>query len=77
MVAAMKRREFITLLAGWRGRSTPNVPVYQNTFFPPNQSTAKRSYRFGQVIKEAIELWPSEKASGCIRVRRHEPFCDR
>jgi OH-DDVA oxygenase/3-O-methylgallate 3,4-dioxygenase len=44
-----------------RGRSTPNVPVYQNTFFPPNQSTAKRSYRFGQVIKEAIESWPSEK----------------
>ena len=39
----------------------PNVPVYQNTFFPPNQSTAKRSYRFGQVIKEAIESWPSEK----------------
>ena len=61
MVAAMKRREFITLLAGWRGRSTPNVPVYQNTFFPPNQSTAKRSYRFGQVIKEAIESWPLEK----------------
>jgi hypothetical protein len=44
-----------------RGRSTPNVPVYQNTFFPPSQSTAKRSYRFGQVIKEAIESWPLEK----------------
>jgi hypothetical protein len=39
----------------------PNVPAYQNTFFPPNQPTAKRSYRFGQVIKEAIESWPSEK----------------
>jgi OH-DDVA oxygenase/3-O-methylgallate 3,4-dioxygenase len=37
------------------------VPVYQNTCFPPNQSTAKRSYRFGQVIKEAIESWPLEK----------------
>src|SRR5262249_3599834 len=32
-----------------------------NTLCPPNQSTAKRSYRFGQVIKEAIESWPSEK----------------
>jgi OH-DDVA oxygenase/3-O-methylgallate 3,4-dioxygenase len=39
----------------------PNAPVYQNRFFPPNQPTAKRSYRFGQVIKEAIESWPSEK----------------
>ena len=44
-----------------RDRVVPNVPVYQNTFFPPNQPTAKRSYRFGQVIKEAIESWPSDK----------------
>jgi OH-DDVA oxygenase/3-O-methylgallate 3,4-dioxygenase len=44
-----------------RDRVVPNVPVYQNTFFPPNQPTAKRSYQFGQVIKEAIESWASDK----------------
>jgi Catalytic LigB subunit of aromatic ring-opening dioxygenase len=44
-----------------RDKVVPNVPVYQNTFFPPNQPTAKRSYQFGQVIKEAIESWPSDK----------------
>jgi len=44
-----------------RDKVVPNVPVYQNTFFPPNQPTAKRSYRFGQVIKEAIASWPSDK----------------
>ena len=26
-----------------RDQVVPNVPVYQNTFFPPNQPTAKRS----------------------------------
>jgi catalytic LigB subunit of aromatic ring-opening dioxygenase len=44
-----------------RDKVVPNVPVYQNTFFPPNQPTAKRSYQFGQVIKDAIESWPSDK----------------
>jgi hypothetical protein len=44
-----------------RDKVVPNVPVYQNTFFPPNQPTAKRSYQFGRVIKEAIESWPSDK----------------
>jgi hypothetical protein len=44
-----------------RDKVVPNVPVYQNTFFPPNQPTAKRSYQFGYVLKEAIESWPSDK----------------
>jgi hypothetical protein len=44
-----------------RDRVVPNVPVYQNTFFPPNQPTAKRSYQFGQAIRAAIESWPSDK----------------
>ena len=35
-----------------RDKVVPNVPIYQNTFFPPNQPTAKRSYRFGQIVKE-------------------------
>ena len=39
----------------------PNVPVYQNTFFPPNQPTARRVYRFGEIVRKAIESWPSDK----------------
>jgi OH-DDVA oxygenase/3-O-methylgallate 3,4-dioxygenase len=38
----------------------PNVPIYQNTFFPPNQPKASRSYRFGQIVKEAIDTWRSD-----------------
>jgi Catalytic LigB subunit of aromatic ring-opening dioxygenase len=44
-----------------RDKVVPNVPIYQNTFFPPNQPTPKRSYRFGQIVREAIESWPSDK----------------
>lgn len=44
-----------------RDNVVPNVPIYQNTFFPPNQPKAARSYRFGQIVKEAIDSWPSDK----------------
>jgi hypothetical protein len=44
-----------------RDQVVPNVPVYQNTFFPPNQPTAKRSYRFGQIVRQAIDSWQSDK----------------
>jgi len=44
-----------------RDSVVPNVPIYQNTFFPPNQPTAKRSYRFGQIVRQAIESWDSPK----------------
>lgn len=44
-----------------RDNVVPNVPIYQNTFFPPNQPSAARSYAFGRVVKAAIDSWPSEK----------------
>ncbi len=44
-----------------RDQVVPNVPIYQNTFFPPNQPTAKRSYRFGQIVRKAIASWESDK----------------
>lgn len=44
-----------------RDRVVPNVPIYQNTFFPPNQPTARRSYQFGQVVKAAIDSWDSDQ----------------
>jgi hypothetical protein len=44
-----------------RDNVVPNVPIYQNTFFPPNQPTAKRSYQFGQIVKKAIDTWDTDK----------------
>lgn len=39
----------------------PNVPVFINTFYPPNQPTLKRSYKFGKAIGNAIRSWDSDK----------------
>jgi hypothetical protein len=44
-----------------RDRVVPNVPIYQNTFYPPNQPSAKRACRFGKVVRQAIDTWPSDK----------------
>ena len=43
-----------------RDKVVPNVPIYQNTFYPPNQPTARRSYRFGQIVGQAIASWKSD-----------------
>ena len=39
----------------------PNVPVFINTFYPPNQPTLRRSYKFGKTIGNAIRDWDSDK----------------
>jgi len=44
-----------------RDKVVPNVPIYQNTFFPPNQPKASRAYAFGRIVRKAIESWPSDK----------------
>lgn len=43
-----------------RDKVIPNVPIYQNTFFPPNQPTAKRAYDFGKCVGRAIRSWDSD-----------------
>jgi len=35
----------------------PIVPVFQNTCYPPNTPSARRSYQLGQAIGEAIRAW--------------------
>jgi 3-O-methylgallate 3,4-dioxygenase len=36
----------------------PIVPVFQNTCYPPNQPSPKRSYALGQAIGQAVKAWP-------------------
>jgi len=38
----------------------PSVPVILNTFYPPNQPTAKRCHDLGRALKRAIESWDSD-----------------
>jgi 3-O-methylgallate 3,4-dioxygenase len=35
----------------------PILPVFQNTCYPPNTPSAKRSYQFGRAIGDAIRAW--------------------
>ena len=41
-------------------RPVPIVPVMINTYFPPNQPTAKRCYDFGRSLGRAVEAWKSD-----------------
>jgi hypothetical protein len=39
---------------------TPIVPVFINTYCPPNVPSAERCYRLGQAIGQAVESWPDD-----------------
>lgn len=43
-----------------RDRVIPNVPLIANTFFPPNQPSARRCFEFGRSVGRAVKSWPSE-----------------
>lgn len=43
-----------------RDRVIPNVPLIANTFFPPNQPTARRMFEFGRAVGRAIRGWESD-----------------
>ncbi|HYD07815.1 MAG TPA: extradiol ring-cleavage dioxygenase [Reyranella sp.] len=38
----------------------PVLPVFLNTYYPPNQPSPRRCYRLGQAIREAIESYPED-----------------
>ncbi|MFD2415556.1 DODA-type extradiol aromatic ring-opening family dioxygenase [Amycolatopsis pigmentata] len=38
----------------------PIVPIFINTYYPPNVPTAGRCYALGSVVRQAIESWDSE-----------------
>jgi hypothetical protein len=39
----------------FKGRAIPVVPVLLNTYYPPNQITARRCYDIGRALRESIE----------------------
>ncbi|MET0307337.1 MAG: protocatechuate 3,4-dioxygenase [Sphingomonas sp.] len=41
-----------------RDRVIPHVPILLNTFFPPNQPTAKRCFELGRAVGRALKAWP-------------------
>lgn len=49
-----------------KGRAVPNVPVFVNTFFPPNQPSASRCFRFGKALGRAIASWDADSRVAVI-----------
>lgn len=39
---------------------TPIVPVFVNTYYPPNVPSAARCYELGRALRRAVESWPHE-----------------
>jgi 3-O-methylgallate 3,4-dioxygenase len=48
------------------GSPVPVVPVFLNTYYPPNQPSPRRCYRLGQAIREAIEKYPTDLRVGIV-----------
>lgn len=44
----------------------PIVPVFLNTYYPPNQPAPRRCYRLGEVIRRAVEAFPGEARVGVL-----------
>lgn len=44
----------------------PHVPVFINTFYPPNQPTAKRCLDFGRSLARAVKTWPTDATVALI-----------
>jgi hypothetical protein len=43
-----------------RDNVVPHVPVFVNTFYPPNQPSASRCYRLGQALARAVSDWQED-----------------
>ncbi len=43
-----------------RDQVTLQVPVFVNTFYPPNQPPAGRCFQFGRALARAIASWPGD-----------------
>jgi 3-O-methylgallate 3,4-dioxygenase len=44
----------------------PVVPIFLNTYYPPNQPTPKRCFKLGQQIRKAVESWPQDIKVGVV-----------
>jgi 3-O-methylgallate 3,4-dioxygenase len=51
-----------------KDRPVPVVPILLNTYFPPNQPTAKRCYEFGRSIGRAIAGWNGPNANTRVAI---------
>ena len=58
-----------------RDKAVPTLPVIANTFYPPNQPTARRCFDLGVMIRHAIERWQSDARVAIIGSGGMSHFC--
>ena len=44
----------------------PHVPIFVNTYYPPNAPTMKRCYQFGKALRSAVETWERDQRVAII-----------
>jgi 3-O-methylgallate 3,4-dioxygenase len=49
-----------------KGAAIPVVPVFLNTYYPPNQPSPRRCYKLGQAIRDTIEGYPENLRVGVV-----------
>jgi Catalytic LigB subunit of aromatic ring-opening dioxygenase len=42
-------------------RSLPMVPIFINTYFPPNQPSPRRCVEFGRALRRALDAWEGDE----------------
>jgi len=47
-------------------RPVPVVPIFLNTYYPPNQPRPARCYAFGEALRRAVENFPGDLAVGVL-----------
>jgi hypothetical protein len=48
------------------GADLPVVPIFLNTYYPPNQPTPRRCHRLGQALRDAVRSLPGNKRIGVV-----------
>src|SRR6266481_458377 len=48
------------------GKPVPIVPVFLNTYFPPNQPSPRRCYKLGQAVRRAVESFAGGSRVGVL-----------
>lgn len=46
--------------------TVPVLPVFLNTYFPPNQPTPARCLKLGRAIHDAVRSWPGDERVGVL-----------
>jgi hypothetical protein len=46
--------------------AVPVVPIFLNTYYPPNQPSPRRCYKLGQALREAVETYPEKRRIGVV-----------